>query len=95
VRVLTELRSKHAAADGSGHMWGINGNTGKIEDMSIADIWDPISVKIQTYKTAIEAAAMLLRIDDIVAGIKKPPAQGGRKAEDSDEAETMGDERDG
>ena len=50
-------------------MWGINGNTGKIEDMSVADIWDPISVKVQTYKTAIESACMLLRIDDIVSGI--------------------------
>lgn len=46
VRVLTELRAKHAASDGSGMMWGINGNTGKIEDMSKADIWDPISVKV-------------------------------------------------
>lgn len=28
VRVLTELRSRHAQEDGSGLMWGINGNTG-------------------------------------------------------------------
>ena len=95
VRILTELRAKHSATDGSGAMWGINGNTGKIEDMSVANIWDPISVKIQTHKTAIESAAMLLRIDDIISGIKKPADKGGRKAEDSDEAETMGDERDG
>jgi len=38
---------------------------------------------------------MLLRIDDIVAGIKKEAPKGGRKAEDSDENDTMGDERDG
>jgi T-complex protein 1 subunit gamma len=95
VRTLTELRAKHAPADGSGKMWGINGNTGKIEDMEVADIWDPVSVKVQTYKTAIESACMLLRIDDIVSGIKKPADKGGRKAEDSDENDTMGDERDG
>ena len=95
VRVLTELRAKHSAADGSGMMWGINGNTGKIEDMSVADIWDPVSVKVQTYKTAIESAAMLLRIDDIVSGIKKEAAKGGRKAQDSEEEEGFGDERDG
>jgi T-complex protein 1 subunit gamma len=76
-------------------MWGINGNTGKIEDMSVADIWDPISVKVQTYKTAIESAAMLLRIDDIVSGIKKEPIKGGRKAQDSEEEEGFGDDRDG
>ena len=97
VRVLTELRAKHAAADGSGLMWGINGNTGKIEDMKEAEIWDPVAVKIQTFKTAIESACMLLRIDDIVSGIKKQPDQAGRKAYDSDEGEdeTFGDDRDG
>lgn len=93
VRSLTELRAKHA--DDKGVMWGINGNTAKIEDMSVADVWDPVSVKVQTFKTAIESAAMLLRIDDIVSGIKKERAQAGRKAQDSDEEETFGDGRDG
>jgi T-complex protein 1 subunit gamma len=64
------LRAKHAVA-GEGMSYGINGNTGKIENMREADIWDPIAVKVQTYKTSIEAACMLLRIDDIVSGIKK------------------------
>ena len=34
-------------------------------------VWEPLSVKLQTYRTAIECAAMLLRIDDIVSGIKR------------------------
>jgi hypothetical protein len=38
---------------------------------------------------------MLLRIDDIVSGIKKEAPKGGRKAQDSDEEENFGDERDG
>lgn len=97
VRTLTELRAKHAAGDNSGLMWGINGNTGKIENMQEAEIWDPVSVKTQTFKTAIESACMLLRIDDIVSGIKKPKDTGGRKAYDSEdgEDETFGDARDG
>ena len=97
VRTLTELRAKHSASDGSGLMWGINGNSGNIEDMKEAEIWDPVSVKTQTFKTAIESACMLLRIDDIVSGIKKAPDQSGRKAYDSDccEDETFGDDRDG
>lgn len=37
-------------------------------------IWDAYNVKAQTFKTAIEAACMLLRIDDIVSGIKKRQA---------------------
>jgi len=40
---------------------------------------------------------MLLRIDDIVSGIKKPADPSGRKAYDSDDGEddTFGDARDG
>lgn len=70
VRVITELRAKHATKDGL--KFGIQGETGKIEDMEVQDVWDPIVVKVQTYKTAIESACMLLRIDDIVSGLKKP-----------------------
>jgi T-complex protein 1 subunit gamma len=75
VRVLTELRAKHATEGGK--YFGINGNTGKIDDMKAANIWDPLAVKVQTYKTAIESACMLLRIDDIVSGIKKEKKAGG------------------
>lgn len=95
VRMLTELRAKHNMKDGAGLMFGINGNTAKIENMEEAQIWDPASVKLQSFKTAIESACMLLRIDDIVSGIKKEGRHaGGRKAQDSED-ETFGDERDG
>ena len=33
-------------------------------------IWKPYAVKVQTVKTAIEAASLILRVDDIVSGIK-------------------------
>merc|ERR1712161_71872 len=51
--------------------WGINGITGKLVDMEDLGIWEPFSVKVQTIKTAIESACMILRIDDIVSGSKK------------------------
>lgn len=38
----------------------------------LADIWEPFAVKSQYIKSAIEAASMLLRVDDIVAA-KAPP----------------------
>jgi T-complex protein 1 subunit gamma len=69
VRVMTELRAKHSEAEPT--YWGINGLTGKVEDMRTAGVWDPLSVKKQSLKTAIEAAAMLLKIDEIVSGLKK------------------------
>lgn len=35
-------------------LWGINGETGKIVKMDELGIWEPLSVKLQTYKTAVE-----------------------------------------
>ena len=97
VRMLTDLRARHNNPDGKGITMGINGNTAKIEDMEEANVWDPVAVKIQTYKTAIESACMLLRIDDIVSGIQKDHGKAQRRATDSDEEpdETFGDARDG
>lgn len=40
-------------------------------------VWEPLAVKTQTLKTSIEAATMLLRIDDIVSGISKGRGGGG------------------
>jgi len=71
IRTVTELRAKHAAAgENSKCSWGINGITGKLVDMTELGIWEPYSVKVQTMKTSIESACMILRIDDIVSGSK-------------------------
>lgn len=48
--------------------------------LGILQIWDSYTVKAQAFKTAIEAACMLLRIDDIVSGIKKQQAPGAGSA---------------
>ncbi|WJX75296.1 T-complex protein 1 subunit gamma [Trifolium repens] len=72
IRTMTALQGKHA--NGENAWIGIDGNTGAIADMKERKIWDAYNVKAQTFKTAIEAACMLLRIDDIVSGIKKKQA---------------------
>ncbi|XP_076103037.1 T-complex protein 1 subunit gamma-like [Mytilus galloprovincialis] len=69
IRTLTALRAKHASPDNTS--WGIDGENGKIVDMKEYGIWEPFSVKVQTLKTALETAMLLLRIDDIVSGTKK------------------------
>lgn len=75
VRVVTELRARHAAHESeSGCTIGVDGVTGKLADMAELGIWEPYSVKVQTIKTAIESACMILRIDDIVSGSKKNSA---------------------
>jgi len=81
IRIVTELRAKHAqaydeskASDDDANEYtnyGIDGYTGKMVDMKELGIWEPYSVKVQTIKTAIESACMILRIDDIVSGSKK------------------------
>merc|ERR1712203_490856 len=71
IRTLTALRAKHAQEQEKNVNWGINGETGELADMSALGIWEPLSVKLQVYKTAIETAILLLRIDDIVSGSKK------------------------
>jgi len=73
IRTLTALRAKHATG---GTTWGINGETGAIVDMKELGIWEPLSVKLQVYKTAVETAILLLRIDDIVSGSKKKDKDG-------------------
>ncbi|KOX76721.1 T-complex protein 1 subunit gamma [Melipona quadrifasciata] len=85
IRTLTALRAKHAT---EGMTWGIDGETGQLVDMKERGIWEPLSVKLQTYKTAIETAILLLRIDDIVSGSKKKksenePAQPAQVSEES------------
>ncbi|KAI0124592.1 T-complex protein 1 [Hypoxylon sp. NC0597] len=72
VRVLTELRAKQAEGKSS---WGINGDTGTIVDMQEYGIWEPEAIKLQSIKTAIEAACLLLRVDDICSA--KKAQQGG------------------
>ncbi|KAK6137467.1 hypothetical protein DH2020_028824 [Rehmannia glutinosa] len=74
IRTMTALQGKHA--NGENAWIGIDGNTGEITDMKERKIWDSYTVKAQAFKTAIEAACMLLRIDDIVSGIKKKQAPG-------------------
>jgi len=69
IRTLTELRAKHTQENGK--TFGVNGTSGKITDMNELGVWEPLSVKLQVYKTAIETATLLLRIDDIVQGTKR------------------------
>jgi len=75
IRVLTELRAKHATPEG--RTWGVDGEKGVLVNMKEYGVWEPMSVKTQTFKTAIEAACLLLRVDDILSGLSKKDQSGG------------------
>ncbi|RSH90663.1 T-complex protein 1 subunit gamma [Saitozyma podzolica] len=72
IRTLTELRAKHAEGLNT---FGVDGDTGKVVDMKVYGLLESASVKIQTLKTAIESATLLLRVDDIVSA--RRPEEGG------------------
>ena len=69
IRTMTELRGQHSANPGC--TIGVNGETGVVTDMKELGIWEPANVKLQTMKTSVESAVLLLRIDDIVSGMKR------------------------
>jgi len=91
IRVITHLRSLHAKP-GNGNM-GLDGETGAVIDVVKEGILDSYAVKQQVVRSAIESAAMLLRIDQIVSGVshtkaKKQQDSGAQgKAEDKAEEE--------
>lgn len=88
IRTVTDLRARHAS--GSGHYWGVNGVTGEIADIRELKIIEPAAVKIQALKTAVEAACMILRVDDVVSGSKVKSDRPTKKAAASDDAPEPG-----
>ena len=98
VRILTDLRAKHANMEDKEKLyWGIDGNKGKVSSMKELNIWDTLAVKKQTLKTSVESSCMILRIDDIVSGLKKKEKEKSSAAQQQEQVdqETFGDTRDG
>ena len=62
IRILTQLRAKQAEGKSS---FGVDGDTGAVVDMKEYGVWEPQAVKMQSIKTAVESACLLLRVDDI------------------------------
>ncbi|MEM2922165.1 MAG: thermosome subunit beta, partial [Candidatus Bathyarchaeia archaeon] len=86
IDILVSLRSSHEKK--SGKWMGVNVFNGKIEDMMKGGVIEPISVKEQAIKSAVEAASMILRIDDVIAAAKPPPTpKGGPKGGEPGESE--------
>ena len=76
IDMLVEIRSAHEKT--KGRWMGVNAYTGKVTDMMKEGVIEPLSVKVQAIKSAVEAASMILRIDDVIASAKAPPMpQGG------------------
>jgi thermosome len=77
IDIIAELRAAHEKIDG--HPMGINVFKGKVENMLVNGVLEPLVVKEQAAKSAEESASMILRIDDVIASTKprepeKPPS---------------------
>lgn len=85
VRTMTQLRA--AKANGANVNMGVDANKGVLADMTACGVWDPFAVRTQVIKSAIEAACMLLRIDDILSGIKNKKYGDERPRQPAEEGE--------
>jgi len=77
IDILVDLKSKHNTV---ANLWfGVNTKTGKAADMLKMDVVEPLRVKTQVIKSAVEAVTMILRVDDVFAskGGSSGPGPGG------------------
>jgi len=65
IDIMVDLREKH---NNVRNLWfGVNVPTGKTADMWKMKIIEPLRVKKQVIKSAVEVVTMLLRVDDVIA----------------------------
>ena len=73
IDMLVELRSEHEKGNKDG---GLNVFKGEVENMWDNGVLEPLRIKTQAISSATEAAIMILRIDDLLAGTEMPDAGG-------------------
>jgi thermosome len=89
IDTLMKLRFKHQSKQISA---GVDHYSGKVTDLSKLDVYEPLVIKMQAFKSASEAANMILRIDDVIAASKAKEGAGGPKEpEDKDKEESEGE----
>jgi len=64
---MVELKSSHER----NRNFGLNAYTGQVEDMYELGVVEPLRIKVQALQSATDAASLILRIDDVLAGVKK------------------------
>ncbi len=73
IEAVVTLRAKHK----EGQKWaGVNVLEGKLDDMYKLNVLEPVLVKKQSIKSAVEAAAMILKIDDVIAASRLEEKKG-------------------
>ncbi len=82
---IMKLRARHKETGG---WYGVDVFRGEITDMKALGVIEPVSVKINAIKAGTEAAALILRIDDLIAAARSKGAEEkGKKEEKKEEKE--------
>ena len=79
IDTLVKLKAHHEKNEGQAY--GVSVVDGRIENMLLKNVLEPVKLKLQVIKSASEAAIMILRIDDVIAANRKkesfkPPGEG-------------------
>jgi len=83
IEAMTQLRALHE----QGKKWaGIDATEGKVKDMWEKNVIEPANITIQAIKSAVEAAIMILKIDDVIAAVGKS-MEGGSSGKPGEEGE--------
>jgi thermosome len=85
IDVIVDLRSAHEKEDGK--YKGIDVFTGKVQNSLGNGVIEPLVVKEQAIKSAVESASMILRIDDVIAATKPKEGPGGKMPPSGPEGE--------
>jgi len=84
IDIMVELRAAHE----KGETWaGVDVFEGKVANLWDKGVIEPLSVKEQAIKSASEAAAMILRIDDVIAASKPEEEKGKGPEGEKEESE--------
>ncbi|MCD6444695.1 TCP-1/cpn60 chaperonin family protein [Candidatus Bathyarchaeota archaeon] len=86
IDTIVELRASHE----KGSLWaGVDVLNGKVADMYKLEVLEPLAVKEQIIKSAVEAASTILRIDDIIAAGKLKEEEKPSKPSEKEEEESF------
>jgi thermosome len=84
VESIVTLRSKHK----EGEKWyGVDVLGNRLHDVMSLNVIDPVAVKKQVIKSAVEAASLVLKIDDIIAASKLSEKEGKKEGKKEEEEE--------
>lgn len=70
---IIKLKSAHKKGDKAAY-YGLDLDSGEAVDMLARNVVEPLRVKVQAINSAEEVANMILRIDDVIASRRAPPA---------------------